>query len=483
MMEVFFMDAYTYFTQELNNTKTENGDKAYVSTGSYCLDLYALIGGMRYHVEDLYTLFLKAYYEDYKLATKILFYARDIKSGLGERRIFRALIHGLGHFHPEIVKNLIPIIQDYGRYDDYFALMDTPVEQDMLEWIKLQLSKDMKAKELNEPISLLAKWMPSINTSSKQTRELAHKVIKALDCTNQDYRKMLAYLRKGLIVENVLREKGLVDDYQTLPVKALFKYKQAWIRNDLTRFTEFISNKAPKKMDALHPYEIVRDVLEQSKVDETTKQFYQKLWDNYPRLELDSSTIVVRDGSGSMFQENAIHIATSLAILTSEMLSGPFKNSFITFGATPQLVKLDKGDIYDKIVTAMTYADCSNTDIKKVFDLILKYAKKTGISQENLPKRILIISDMEFDQGVKGMSSYEYFKTEYAKNGYALPTVVFWNVCARSVHVPVLKEDQVLLVSGASPSIIEKIAQNKSINPYEFMMESLKKYEVIDTLI
>jgi len=207
--------------------------------------------------------------------------------------------------------------------------------------------------------------MPSINTSNRDSRALAQKLVKSLNYNNKSYREMLSYLRKDLIVENVLREKKLVKCYQTLPIKALFKYKQVWIRTDKDRFTRVIQNNTKKKVDALYPYEIVRDAYEQERVDETTKTLYQKLWDNYPKASLDGSTIVVRDGSGSMYQENAIYIATSLAILASEVLEGPFKHSFITFSSKPELVRLDKGDLYDKIMTAMAYVDCTNTNILK----------------------------------------------------------------------------------------------------------------------
>lgn len=477
------MDAYTYFSNELNKSKTQNGDLAYKSSGSYCLDLYALIGGMRYSVENLFPLFLKAYYENQNIALKILFYARDIKSGLGERRVFRTILNGLGHFYPEIVTKLLVIIEEYGRYDDYFALIDTPVQDDMIKFIKAQWDEDLQHKSEQKPVSLLSKWMPSINTSCEDTRALANWVAKAFQLDKKSYRKRLSYLRNGLIVENNLREKKPVEDYQTLPVKALFKYKNVFIKNDPIRFQSFIESKETKHVHALYPYEIVRDAYQIGKIDSMTKELYQKLWDNYPRVNLDSDTIVVRDGSGSMYGNDAIYIATSLAILASEMLKGPFKNSFITFSASPKLVTLDKGDIYDKIMTAMTYDEVSNTNLRKVFDLILNMAKSNAVKREDLPKRILIISDMEFDEGVDGRSSYEYFKTKYAKNGYALPVVVFWNVCARSVQVPAVNQDEVLLVSGASPHVFDSIAQNKSINPYEFMMETLKKYEVIDSLI
>ncbi len=477
------MDALTYFTDQLNITETINGDKAFYSSGSHCLDLYALIGGMRYHVDQLYAMFLKAYYEDRHIALKILLYARDIKGGLGERRIFRILLNGLGNFYPEVARKLLPTIERYGRYDDYFAFIGTPVESDVMTHIEKQLKADLANKEAGQPISLLAKWMPSINTSNSETRRLANELCEALKLSKAEYRKQLSYLRDGLIVENNLRTKTRVEDYQTTPTKALFKYKKAFIRSDADRFNAFIQNKAPKNMSTLYPYEIVRDAIEQDEVDETTKALYQKLWDNYPRADLDSQTIVVRDGSGSMYDEGAIYVATSLAILASEMLTGPFKNKFITFSSRPQLVTLDKGDIYDKIMTAMHYGDCSNTNIKKVFQLILDMAKQKDVKREDMPKRILIISDMEFDGDVHGISSYEFFKTEYAKSGYELPVVVFWNVCARHVQLPALEQDHVILVSGASPHVFDSIAKNKSIDPYAFMLETLKKYEVIDQLI
>ena len=147
-----------------------------------------------------------AFNEDPKVALKILFYARDIRDGLGERNSFRLVLNTLGNLYPEVAKKLIPYIPQYGRYDDMLVLLNTPVKQNVISMIQNQLKEDMENKKNNMPYSLLAKWLPSINTSNQEAVSLANLICKELKMTKRQYRQTLSYLRKGMIVENNLRE-------------------------------------------------------------------------------------------------------------------------------------------------------------------------------------------------------------------------------------------------------------------------------------
>ena len=484
--------------EQLNNAFTENGDKAFSTSGSYCLDYYALIGGMRHNYSQIIPMFVKAFNEDRLIAIKLLFYTRDIRGGLGERNTFRMILNYLGNFYPEIAKQLIEYIPEYGRYDDLFVLLTTPVKQEIISYIKNQLAEDIQKKKNGKSISLLAKWMPSINTSSSETRALANRLCDYLEMSRKEYRKTLSFLREGLIIENNLREKEYTFLYENVPSVAAHKYIDAFIRNDKERYTEFIKkvNRGEVKINtaALYPYQVVKkcmDIRFEKNTDmiKSIKDSLDATWKSFDRNEFTENTIVVKDGSGSMTWAFGgtvmpLTIATSLAILFSEQLAEPFKNSFITFSTNPKLVTLEENDsIFDKVMYANRFNECSNTNISKVYNLILKIAVSNKVSKEDMIKKIIIISDMEFDACAEGMSTFESFKQKYELCGYDFPELVFWNVAARNVHLPVtMNEKNVKLVSGASDKIISMVMNGLSKTPYDFMMESLEKYKIFDNL-
>ena len=475
---------------------TEKGDKAFMSSGSYCLDYFSLIGGMRFNYEDALNNFMKAYKEDPILAIKILFFARDIREGLGERNIFRFTFNALCSFAPEVAKQVIAYIPTYGRYDDLFSAYSTPIRKDVMKLVKEQLYKDIEAKKENKPVSLLAKWMPSINTSSYETRVLAQKVASSLGMKKEEYRKTLSFLRKNLIIENDLRTKDYTFDYEQVPGGAMFKYRSAFSRNDKERYEEYLNavKAGTKKMNSgtIYPYEVIRKLenaffyYEEELSNEEINSL-NTIWDSFNRDEIDSKTIVVRDGSGSMVDNNLVSansVATSLTLLFAERLSGEFKNKFITFSANPRLVEVQGETIKEKFDYLAKFNEYTNTNIEKVYNLILKVYSKPNFKKEDQLDRIVIISDMEFDMGVDcNDSTFETFKAKFEKLGYKFPEVVFWNVRARSTHLPVtMNEKNVKLVSGASASIIDMITKNDSTTPYEMMLKCLEKYSCFDSL-
>lgn len=487
---------------ELNNVFTENGDKAYASSGSYCLDFFALIGGMRWNYKDILPMFVRAFGEDKLLSIKLLFFTRDIRGGLGERNTFRIILNYLGSFYPEIAIQLIDYVPKYGRYDDLFVLLSTSLRDKVVEKIKNQLEEDKINKANGKEISLLSKWMPSINTSNDEVRALAKKLAKYLGLSFEDYRKLLSSLRKGMIIENNLREKDYSFDYASVPSCAFLKYRNCFIRNDEKRISEFLNqvNNNEKKIHtgALYPYQVIKncvnirdeiaDKLATPEKILQEKNLLDMTWKSFDRNIFTENTIVVRDGSGSMFwSENSSmtpnDVATSLAILFSEQLSGPFKNTFITFSENPSLITLNEKTIFDKVMRCFKECECANTNISKVYSLILKIAVKARISKEDMIKKIIIISDMEFDECAEGMSTYESFKQKYEGCGYDFPELIFWNVSARNVHLPVTQnENNVKLVSGASDKIFEMVMTGLSKTPYEFMNEAMEKYQEFDKI-
>ena len=482
------MGFYEVSKELLNKAFTENGDIAYKSTGSAYLDYFSLIGGMRYNLNDASKLFMKSYFEDPLLTIKILFYIRDIKAGLGERNIFRIAINTLSNMYPEVAKQIIQFIPKYGRFDDVLACLGTPIEDNVIEMISKQLEEDIKNKEEEKPISLLAKWLPSINTSSQETRYLAKKVAKGLGYTYEEYRKILSSLRKNLIVENNLREKDYTFNYNVVPGGAMMKYRKAFIRNDQEKYSQYLnllkSGNAKINTKNLYPYEIIRAL--DNRISNCERETLDLMWKNFDRSEISSKTIVVRDGSGSMYDNypvRAIDVSTSIAILFAEQLTGEFKNKFITFSSHPEIVEIKGGTILEKYRFISYYDDWTNTNIKAVYDLILDVYKHPNFKKEDALERIVIISDMQFDCLPNTSSStFEYFKTQFNEIGFVMPEVVFWNVRARDIQFPTLNENNVKLVGGASARIIEDIIKNTNTTPYEFMIECLEKYSFIDSI-
>ena len=484
------MGFYTITNEVLNRAFTENGDKAYASTGSACLDYFSIIGGMRYNLKDAMNLFMKSYFEDPLLTIKILFYIRDIKEGLGERNLFRVAFNSLANMYPEVAKQLIQYIPKYGRYDDLLVCLDTCIAEDVISYIHKQITEDLANKKEGKPISLMAKWLPSINTSSKDARALAKKIANGFGITCEEYRKILSTLRKGIIIENNLREKDYSFSYETVPGGAMIKYREAFIRNDKERYDEYLDSvktgKVKMNTKNLYPYEIIRALDKDNSLE--NRRVLDVMWKNFDRSEITSKTIVVRDGSGSMYDYRpvqAIDVATSLAILFAEQLTGEFKNKFITFSNRPKLVDIKGETIFDKKNYLERFSEVASTNIEAVYNLILDVYKNENFNPDDALDRIVIISDMQFNEATtkSSKSTFENFKAKFEELGYQMPEMVFWNVRARSVQFPTLNDRGVKLVGGASSKIILDIIKNQNTSAYEFMLECLARYDCFDSII
>ena len=200
----------------------------------------------------------------------------------------------------------------------------------------------------------------------------------------------------------------------------------------------------------------------------------------------DENAVVVADTSGSMYWCSAtpkpISVAFSLAIYFAERNSGDFKNHFITFSCNPQFIEIKGKDIYEKVKYCETFAECANTDIQAVFDLVLSTAVKNKTLPEDMPSKLYIISDMEFDYCAENsdVTNFEYAKEKFEQNGYALPKVVFWNVASRNMQSPVeMNEQGVTLVSGCNPRIFSMVTEDKC-TPYEYMLDVLNQERYAD---
>ena len=484
-----------FLKKEANTAYTANGAVSNASTMSDCLDFFATAGALRNaDDEEIVTRFIRAFAEDKDIAMKILFYARDIRGGLGERRAFRVILKYLAQNYPETVIKNIDNIAEYGRYDDILSLMDTACEQEAVAYIKAVLTDDMKSMQAQDSVSLMAKWLPSVNASSKETVKTAKKIAKAMHMSDASYRRMLSALRSYIkILENSLREKDYSFSYEAQPSKAMFKYRKAFIRNDEERYRAFIEKAKTEpsvlKTGSLTPYDIVSTVLKsRNGMSAADREVLDTTWNALENYVNSDNTLVVVDGSGSMYWSRRggvvpAAVAEALGIYFAERNKGAFANNFITFSANPRLVEIKGRDIFEKAKYAMSFNECSNTNIERTFDLILNTAVKNRMKQSDMPSRLLIISDMEFDccADNSSMTNFENAKAQFAKKGYKLPQLVFWNVNSFNRQQPVKMNDRgTVLVSGMSPQIFAML-KDDTMDPYTFMMSviSSARYERI----
>jgi len=468
---------------EANRTWTENGAATLLTTGSDCLDLFATIGALR-NAEDneIIARFARAYAEDRDMAMKMLFYSRDIRGGLGERRVFRTILKHLAGIQPESVRKNLHFVSEYGRWDDLTVLFGTKCEKDAMNLIRAQLQKDLQDLEAGENVSLLAKWLPSVNTSSAGAVKDGKRIAKALGMTDAEYRKTLVKLRAKIrIIENNLRQKDYTFDYSAQPSKAMLKYRKAFRRNDEERYTAFLDNVSKGEESihtgTLYPYDIVDKALN-FRGDETERKALDVTWNALEDYAPQSNTLCVIDGSGSMYGWGTplpATVALSLGMYFAERNKGEFHNHFITFSHNPRLVEIKGKDLVEKVQYCETFNEVANTNIQKVFELILSAAVKNKLPQEEMPEILYFISDMEFDYCTDDaeLTNFEYAKKLFEDHGYKLPKVVFWNVQSRNQQQPVkMNEQGVILVSGCTPRLFSMVASG-TFDPAIFMKEVL----------
>ena len=470
-----------------SRTTTENCDITYSTTLNANLDFFGAAGALRRRLDEVAGLFEEALDEDKETAILNMFYLRDIRGGVGERDAFRKAYQAFAKKYPKDAVKLIPAVVDYGRWDDIFCLMDLgndKITSAIAEAVKQQLVKDIADASAGKSISLCAKWMPSINTSSEKACANARVLARKMGLSEKEYRKMLASLRKYIdILERHMSARDYTFDYSKLPSKALMKHVKAFTRNDKERYEAYkealSEGKIKAKTKAVYPYEIT--TMED-------RELREAMWRDIERYPGETKTIVVRDGSGSMgwmgFYNNKVQpidVATSLAILFSEQLTGEFKDKFITFSSYPQFVDLShKTTLEAKLNKCRKFNECSNTDIMKVYKLILEAEKQCD--PKDWIERIVIISDMQFDQGTCGVPTYDEAKAMYKEAGIPLPKIVYWNVASR-VDFPSSDLKNVRFVSGLSQYTIEAILNDTAMDAVGFMCTTLAKYEPVLKLL
>lgn len=512
------MDFMEMMKDTNNVSVTENGALGYKTTKHALLDMHFQLSSMRSMSDaDIIKLWIPAYLGNKTLALRWLFYIRDIRGGMGERRVFRVIWKYLSHYDPQVVSNIVrwrssftlrngPLVPYFGRWDDLISMFQTPVEGVAIILICNQLKQDINAMHEGKSISLLAKWCPSINAGVVAHKH-AEKIRKAMGLSPKGYKHMLSSLRKYLDVLEVKASKNNWNeiDYEKVPSVANVKYAKPFLRHDETRRREYLhevtSGKKKINSSVTFPYEIYAKlnlrstyIKDRYQYDTEVAPTMNELWKALPDTinGQDMSTLVVCDSSGSMVTPigssnsvQAIDVSESLAIYFAERMSGPFADKFVTFSRYPEIVDIPHDlTLVEKAMLVRSKANFENTDIARVFQLILDTAVQNGCSQGDIPKNVLIISDMEFDYLCSNdeQKLFEYLKYEYEENGYQLPRLIFWNVNSRTGTIPLTEnENGVALVSGFSPNTAKMVMSDK-LDAYEVLLEQLMnpRYQVIE---
>lgn len=503
-------------------TLTTNGAVAHSTSGSKLLDLNFAVGSLRGKTEkEIYSKFRAAFNENPVYAMRWLFYARDVREGLGERNLFRVCVKDMAKNNQhELISKLVPLMAEYGRWDDVLELLNTKSKNSVLKTIQKQFTMDLVNLAENKPISLMAKWLPSEQASNSEAKRQAYMIMKYLHMSPSQYRKNLSMLRKYIdVVERKMSsDNWQAIDYEAVPSKANLLYKKAFLKHDFERRSLYLDalNKGTAKINSsvAFPHDIIHKYLNGSRHPKSHDSVLESMWSSLPNtVGNNNSTIVVADGSGSMLTNvggtkiTAIEVANALAIYFAERCQGEFKNKYITFSETPKLVNLGNNSLKDKLTIASKHCEMANTNIEAVFQLILKTARMNKMCQEEIPQNIVIISDMQFDSCAvdnsyvnrNSTSWYSYrtpsrglpktlfdnIKESYEAAGYKMPKLIFWNVNSPNSAIPMRENELgVTLVSGFSVNVCKAVMNNKT-DPYEALIDTIsnKRYNAIEDVM
>jgi hypothetical protein len=481
---------------ESNYTLTENGALTHRSTKSYVLDLFALGGSAKSSIGR--DLIANALYEDSRTALKVIFYLSDIREGQGRRDFFRTSLLYILSQDKELARKLLPYVAEFGRWDYLYWFMGTSLESEAL----LTLEKEVEKCLTNKTTSLVFKWLASEDASSEETKRNAEITRRAFGLTRREYRKMLSWGRKALgdaVVEHKMSTNLWEDiDHSKVPSVAMKKYRKAFISHIPNKFTTFVGKveKGEAKINSkvLYPHDIVHAGEYTEGVE---RRALAAQWNALPNYLSDNvRALAVVDTSGSMSGQ-PLEIASSIGIYLAERMVGEFKNTIVSFSSEARLFDVSHGDVFDKYNFLKRNTINDNTNLQSVFNLLLRTALKHNVSANEMPNRIIIMSDMEFDRATgPGWNDYgrrgadttnlDEIRRKYAVSGYEFPQIIFWNVDARNTQVPTTMNDKgVILVSGYSPVVVKSVlSDDPYITPYRAMLEAVnvERYAFIDKL-
>jgi hypothetical protein len=452
-----------------DDTQTLNGMPAHSTTLNACVDLFSSIGAMRGQDKNsVINLFTKAFDEDATTAMRILFWSRDVRGGAGERQIFKDIINYLGLYRPEALSKVVTLIPEYGRWDDLFALFGTKVEDSALDCI---------IKGLNSGNQLCAKWCPRPNTKNPKDKAVALAIRKRMKLSPKEYRQLLVANTK--VVEQLMCAKKWSEiEYSKVPSKAMSDYMATFSKRDTNRYSEYLNSvtkgEATINTGAVYPYNVVNALRNGDVMAANT------MWSNLPdyMTENNERLLPVVDVSGSMDDPaggsksvSCMDVAISLGLYISERNVGEFKDAFITFSSEPTLQYV-KGTLQERYNQMATSRWSMNTNLEKVFGLILSKAKAFNLTEDEMPSMVLILSDMQFDSGIRyNDNAYRMMTKQYEEAGYRVPKIVYWNIKDYGNKPIQSHQTGASLVSGFTPALLTSILSGETLSPIRMMLK------------
>lgn len=456
------MDSFTN-AMFSNDSLTANGAVTHSTAGIFCLDLFFIAGASRFmSEEDILKAFIRAYREDKNAALKILFWARDARGGAGEKRFFQVIMKQLSISEPDVYEQVAIHIPTFGYWKDIFVI-ESPTEN-TLNWLGHQLKENANA-------NLLAKWFPR-----KGPWFVA--MHKYLGMNAGNFRRMLTSM-SNTVEQKMCAKEWETIQYSAVPSVAGKRYSNAFHKHDGIRYASYITDvmEGKQKMNAsvLFPSDIVHKITEFRWDEEDNTMAYDAMWKSLPNyMEGCKERILpVCDVSGSM-TGTPMDVSIGLGLYISERNEGPFKDLVLTFSESPQFHMIQGNSLEERLINLRRADWGMNTDLIKTFTVLLDRAVAGKVAQEDMPTKLLIISDMEFDQACGRQTNFDYIKDLYAHCGYEMPGIIFWNVNGRLGNVPVkANTPNTALVSGFSPSIIRSVLGGDELSPLAVMMKTI----------
>ena len=455
--------------------RTANGMKARKSSANALVDLFYNIGASR--GKNSVPQFTAAYVQDKELALRIALWARDARGGAGERQIFRDILAHLEKTDPESAARLLVKVPELGRFDDLFVFK-TP---DLKAKAYTLLGDHLRARN-----GLAAKWTPRKGEVAREIREF-------FGMTPKQYRKSLVALTKVVETQMCANDWDNIN-FSHVPSQAARIYKKAFNRHSV-KFAEYVQklvsgDKTVKvNASAVFPHEVLKDIINpygRATLGKTELDHLTAQWDALPNYMNDANILPIVDVSGSMTcpagkdtKVRCLDVAVSLGLYLADKNKGEFKDTFLTFSTHPELMTL-KGNIVQKVNQMVQSKWEMSTNLHAAFNKILDTAVKNNVPDSDMPKMVLILSDMQFNACVNhDDSAMQMIERKYRDAGYTVPSVVFWNLNS-SGNVPVKSDKSgAALVSGFSPSIMASIlgADPQEFTPEGMMMKTIMSYK------
>lgn len=495
---------------------TENGARGYAKTSSRLVDFFFKVGSMR-NMDDgeVSTHFAEAYAENPKRALELMFFVRDVRGGMGEKRTFKICFDWLVKNYPGDACDLVKLIPEYGSWKTFFELTDSFCKNKNVEDVAKQIflcQWDLDFSALSNGkrnVSLLGKWAPSENASSRDSKRLANYWRNVLKMDSKHYRKALSAFRNKIKIVEAQMTAGKWSEinYNTVPARAGMLYKNAFLKHDEARRREWLD--ALKKGDdpqvkinttGLTIPEMVAHYMGtrgwSSSVaiedDPTIEAAWRDLVAKNQIPEGSPSLLPIVDGSGSMFATisrdsnvQAIHVSIGLGLFLANINTKAWKGMVMEYGSNPSFYQVPTGaSLREQIKIALQHDDCGSTNVQAVYDLILKTVQNNGLTQADIPE-LITFSDMEFNQAMTNFTDggklFEEIAFKWNMFGFKLPKQTFWNINSRTGTVPMTENDLgVILLSGYSQAILGMVLSRK-LDPLAALLEKLdsKRYDPV----